>query len=72
MCYLNKAYLLYPRNPEVMAQLDGLVTVMIDGIATSAKEGDRQQQFQLLAELLKYESLTQNPRLLELRQSLVD
>jgi hypothetical protein len=45
---------------------------MIDGIATSAKEGGRQQQFQLREELLKYESLTQNPRLLELRQSLVD
>ncbi|MFT5887221.1 MAG: hypothetical protein ACI9BO_000025 [Zhongshania sp.] len=70
--YLNKAYLLHPRNPEVMAQLDGLVTVMIDGIATSAKGGDRPQQLQLLEELLKYESLTQNPRLLELRQSLID
>jgi serine/threonine protein kinase len=67
--YLDRAYVLHPRNPDVMDKLDDLVANMTAAIhATQAEPAQRVQQ---VDELLKYESLEQNPALLNLKKALI-
>lgn len=66
--YLDRAYVLHPRNPEVMDKLDELVANMTAAIR--AAQVEPAQRVQQVDELLKYESLVQNPTLLNLKKSL--
>jgi len=66
--YLDKAYALHPRNERVMVKLDDLVLKLRAGITAAPFEPA--QQIQQLDELLKYDSLAQNPELLALKKSL--
>ncbi|MCV6625901.1 MAG: serine/threonine protein kinase [Cellvibrionaceae bacterium] len=66
--YFDKAYLLHPRNPEVMKQLLPLV----DGIIKRTSQmGSTKAQQGVVVELLKYQSLSQNRELLGLHAELM-
>jgi hypothetical protein len=67
--YLDRAYVLHPHNREVMKKLDRLVVAMSEAIIAASAEP--RQRVQQIDELLKYESLAQNPELLGLRKSLL-
>jgi serine/threonine protein kinase len=66
--YLDKAYHLHPRNADVMARLDAF----LDQVAVSMEQSDESQADKLaqVRELLKYESLSLNPRLLGMEKAL--
>lgn len=67
--YLDRAYVLHPHNREVMGKLNKLVADMV--VAIRATPVEQAQRIQQVNELLKYESLAQNPELLSLRKSLL-
>lgn len=64
--YLDRAYTLHPRNQEVMAKLDTVVDKLLDAVSAA----DSDVAIQQLDELLKYESLAQNAKLLALKKSM--
>lgn len=64
--YLDKAYNLHPRNPQVMDALDSLVADLLQAMASMPPNQQREQ----LEELLKYHSLSQNAALLERQKML--
>ena len=64
--YLDRAYTLHPRNQEVMAKLDTVVDKLLDAVSAA----DSEIAIQQLDELLKYESLAQNAKLLALKKSM--
>ncbi len=68
--YLDKAYELHPRNPDVVETLDELVERMLANMSkTPTPEEADLYRFQL-NELLKYSALSQNPKLLEKQKAL--
>jgi uncharacterized protein HemY len=67
--YLDRAYVLHPHNREVMKKLDRLVAAMSAAIIAASAEP--RQRVHQIDELLKYESLAQNPELLGLKKSLL-
>lgn len=68
--YLDRAYALHPRNQQIMAKLNVVVDKIADALAAIDTESGREVGLQQLDELLKYDSLTQNPRLLGLKKAL--
>lgn len=64
--YLDKAYNLHPRNPQVMDAIDNLITDLLITMESLPEAQQRQQ----LDELLKYPSLSQNAELLERQKTL--
>ncbi|WP_372861103.1 serine/threonine-protein kinase [Spongiibacter sp.] len=68
--YLDKAYSLHPRNLEVVAALDQLVGPIVKEMSAATDAGQRAIFLSQVRELLKYESLAQDPELVELRKQL--
>ncbi|MBB3046271.1 serine/threonine protein kinase [Litorivivens lipolytica] len=70
--YLDKAYELHPRNPDVMEAITAMLEEILANMPSSDDPEERAFYRQQLNELLKYPSLSQNPQLLELQKSLSD
>lgn len=68
--YLDRAYDLHPRNPDVMEKLNIVVDKIVDALAIADTESGRQLGLLQLSEIMKYESLAQNPTLLALKKKL--
>lgn len=68
--YLDKAYLVHPRNPRVMAEINGLLNKIFAQMAQQTDPEARARHLAQVTELQKYESLNQNARLVEKRQAL--
>lgn len=68
--YLDRAYELHPRNPDVMKALDRLVSQILNAMSDDPTAEQRAEYLYQLNELLKYSSLSQNPRLLDRKKAL--
>ncbi|WP_269618385.1 serine/threonine-protein kinase [Zhongshania sp. BJYM1] len=68
--YLDRAYDLHPRNPDVMEKLNVVVDKIVDALAVADTENGRELGLQQLSEIMKYDSLAQNPTLLALKKKL--
>jgi serine/threonine protein kinase len=68
--YLDKAYQLHPRNPDVMKSIDTMLDEIFGNMASPENAAQKAEYRQQLSELLKYPSLSQNPRLQEKKKSL--
>ena len=68
--YLDKAYQLHPRNPDVMKSIDTMLDEILGNMASPENAAQKAEYRQQLSELLKYPSLSQNPRLQEKKKSL--
>jgi serine/threonine protein kinase len=68
--YLDRAYGLHPRNQDVMEKLNALVKRIMDEMAVADTESGRVIGLKQLDDLMKYDSLTQNPQLLAFKKSL--
>lgn len=66
--YLDRAYGLHPRNLEVMDLLDDFLDQVF--AAMDSSQMSRAQRLAQVEELLKYESLSQNRRLIKARKEL--
>ena len=64
--YLDTAFALHPFNPEVMAQLDEVITLLLKGLASYDKTEQRKQ----INAILQYPALSNNKQLLEYKNSL--
>lgn len=64
---LNEAFILHPYNPEVMKQLDNVLSPILSHIQAST---DKALQARQIDTLLNYEVLKDNKRLLDIRKSL--
>ncbi|WP_372810626.1 serine/threonine protein kinase [Litorivivens sp.] len=64
--YLDKAYALHPRNPDVVQAIDALIAELLV-IMENSPVGEQRQQ---VSELLKYPSLSQNRALQNKQKSL--
>ena len=68
--YLDNAYQLHPRNPDVMTELDDVVQQIIGGMERNPDPQTKEIYRQQVQELLKYSALRQNPVLLEKQKQL--
>jgi serine/threonine protein kinase len=68
--YLDRAYALHPRNHDVMEKLNALVERIMGAMAVADTESGRVTGLKQLDDLMKYDSLAQNPQLLALKNSL--
>lgn len=68
--YLNKAYTLHPRNREVMAELDKVIEPMLKEMEGVQSEQQAAEYLNQVEQLLRYESLAQNPDLVEKQRQL--
>lgn len=68
--YLDRAYGLHPRNQDVMEKLNALVERIMGAMAVADTESGRVTGLKQLDDLMKYDSLAQNPQLLAFKKSL--
>ncbi len=68
--YLDKAYQLHPRNPDVMKSIDAMLDEILVNVTSPENAAQKAEYLQQLSERLKYPSLSQNPRLLEMKNRL--
>lgn len=68
--YFDKAYRLHPRNREVMKELDGVLDRILGNMNEGAAAEQQRAYLSQIRELLKYESLSQNPRLIDKKKAL--
>lgn len=66
--YFDAAYQEHPRNKEAVAELQLLVDKLVDDFASMGLS--KQEQIDAIGELLKYESLSQNKGLVDLKNQL--
>lgn len=68
--YFDQAYVLHPRNPRVMDELGNLVDDILAGMEAPATAEERRRYLSQIEELQKYESLSQNPKLVARKKAL--
>ena len=68
--YLDKAYAFHPRNREVMAELETVIEPMLNEME-GVKSGQQAAEYlNQVEQLLRYESLAQNPDLVKMQRQL--